>query len=478
MPDSLWGGWGGNRVAFFTLIGGGASNTGTLLTDILFAICSVMLLGCFEARPATIAARLAEMVALFVLGCSLDALCSCFDLSLYPSPTPLALFLALGAYALVQRRLALVDRVARSVTFMALFALVVVVTRTIMPALTGLSNLSFGYSLPSIFSYVCMIASALFIRLLSVERFSTVPWQGLVLLVSIDVLGGLAGWSFMSLHDTYDFLDVTPESGSFLVGLSRSISWVNLVVCMSFILLVILAYLMFSMLAKEHAERTELLVTKKSEVDLVSQMRVTQSMYENLRTMRHELKNHDAYLASLLDAGDYEGLRAAFDSYVEKSTPALSGVSSGNMVVDCVVNAKMAVARAQGIEIRTALAVPPELPFERVDLFRLLANLLDNAIEGTSAADAAPGPVSLKIVPRMGYYFISTSNPCDPGQVRRGSEGTLLTTKADEDVHGYGTKVIRQIAKKYHGEAYFSVDGETFVVCVMLAKSEDDGGGS
>lgn len=467
-------------MSLFSLVTGGEVNTGSLITDILFALCTVALLGAVShgrssrETALSLLARLGEALALFLMASSLDVACFHLGISGYPGPNFPSLFTALAVYAALQRGLPVTDRVVRCFTFAALFVLIVGITGTILPAVTTLRRLAHGMAVPSLISYTCMVAATMFLRHFSIARFSFVPQHYILLVVLIDVLGAIAGNSFILYTAAYESVRSDSYASIVLNRFEQSVSAVNLIVDVSFLLLICVAYLMFYVLAKEHAERTELLVTKKSEVDLASQMRVTKSMYESLRMMRHELKNHDAYLAALLDAEDYDGLRAAFDSYVEKSSPALSGVSCGNLTVDAVVNAKMALARSQGVEIKTALAVPSELPYEESDIFRLLANLLDNAIEGTVAAGAAPGPVELRIVPRMGYYFVSTSNPCDPRRVHRNRAGALLTTKADGEVHGYGTKVIRQIAEKYHGAAYFSVDGDKFLVNVMLTRGDEE----
>lgn len=457
-------------MSFYSLITGDVVNMGTFVTDALFAVCVVLLLGRLELRVRAVAMRAAEAVGLFLLGCSLDVLCGCFGVSGYPGPTFPSLLCILVVYAALQSSLSAIDRIARVVTFMSLFVLIVVVVRTILPTMTELRNYWFGYSVPSFVSYVCMVVSVVCIRRFSVEGFGFVPKSHLLLIVAIDVLGMIAGQEFLALHDTYDFLDVIPSSGSFLVGLSRNISKLNLVVCMSFIVLILLAYVMFYQLAKEHERRAELLVTKKSDIDSASMADVTRQTYEQLREMRHEIKNHDAYLAALLEAEDFDRMREFFSTHMATNAEVMHYVSSGNPIVDAVVNAKAAQARAQGVEIETVLAVPEELPFDEDDVFRLLANLLDNAIEGACSCGLEGSSVKLKILPEAGYYFVKVENPCDPKTVRRGRSGELLTSKKDGDIHGYGTKVILHIAEKYQGTASFSLEGTTFTASVMLAR--------
>lgn len=457
-------------MALFMCITGSDFNSGTLVTDIVFAICAVLLFGRFELKTKCLLLHLVETASIFLISCVLDFICYQVGLSGYPGPSYIPLFVTLAVYALLQSHLTMTDRMARGATFAALFVLVVGITRKIMTAFPTLQTLDYGYSIPSWISYACIGAAALFVRRFSLEGFKFVPRGYVLLLVLVDLFGGVAGGAFFSLYDRHLFLE---QSASLLEEdmqlLSSDISSINLLVDACFIVLVLACYLMFNVLAREHADRTELLITRKSEADNEAMMRVTRSMNENLREMRHELKNHDAYMSALLEAGDYGRLKVFFEDCRAINYDILHYVSTGNQLVDAVVNAKSSFAHTRGITLETMLAVPEELPFSEMDAFSLLANLLDNAIEGTEASRTPKGTVELSIRPQGDYFIFSTRNPCDPHKVRSNKLGGLITSKPNGEVHGYGTKVIRDIAEKYNGTARFSVSKGEFCADVMLA---------
>ena len=457
-------------MALLMLLTNSTVNNGTLVTDILFAVSAVLLYGKLELSAKCIALHLTEAASLFILSCGLDFLCYQIGVSGYPGPSYIPLFLTLAFYALLQRHLSLTDRLARGATYAALFVLIVGFTRKIITAFPALQELDYGYSVPSLVSYVCMVLATLYVRTFSLEGFSFVPRGYVVLLMLVNLFGSVSGDVFFRLYDRHDYLE---QSMNLLTDdmrlLSNDISVINLLVDASFIILVLVSYYMFSALAREHAVRTELLVTRKSEADNEALMGVARSMDENLREMRHELKNHDAYMSALLDAGDYERLKVFFEDCRAINYDILHYVASGNRLVDAVVNAKSSFAHTRGITLQTMLAVPDELPFSDMDSFSLLSNLLDNAIEGTEASCDPRGVVKLSVRPQGGYYIFSTRNPCDPRGVRRNEAGGLLTSKPNGEVHGYGTKVIRDIAKKYDGTARFTVTEDEFCADVMLA---------
>ena len=168
----------------------------------------------------------------------------------------------------------------------------------------------------------------------------------------------------------------------------------------------------------------------------------------------------------LLEQKDYARAEEFFGEMSLRANPTFSMVASGNDLVDDIVNIEVAKARAAGVEISARIAVPPELPYEEIDLCSLLMNLLDNAIEACAEGDEKN--VRLGIVVDQGALAVTVVNP-SPHEPRRSEAGTLVTTKKDPEGHGYGTSIVRAVAEKYDGAADFTYyDGE-FVARVMLA---------
>ena len=195
---------------------------------------------------------------------------------------------------------------------------------------------------------------------------------------------------------------------------------------------------------------------------------------ESLRKLRHEVKNQYAYIRMLLEQKDYARAEEFFGEMSMRANPTFSWVSSGNGLIDDIVNLEVSKARAVGVEISSRIAVPPELPYEEIDLCSLLMNLLDNAIEACETADGDAGDaagekvVRLGIVADQGALIVTVANP----SARRpyfSEGGALETTKAEREGHGYGTSIIKGIAEKYEGTADFSYKEGEFTARVMLA---------
>lgn len=192
---------------------------------------------------------------------------------------------------------------------------------------------------------------------------------------------------------------------------------------------------------------------------------------ENLRRLRHEVKNQYAYIRMLLEQKDYDRAERFFGEMSMRANPTFSWVSSGNELVDDIVNIEVSKARSAGVEISSRIAVPAELPYEEIDLCSLVMNLLDNAIEACDGLPDGEKNVRLGIVADQGALVVTVANPSAKPPTYD-EHGALLTTKGSRERHGYGTSIIRAVAEKYDGAADFSHDGGEFVARVMLALPE------
>lgn len=455
----------GGLMDVYSLIFGGTVNTGNLISNILFCACSVVLLGELKPSVRAIFINILEVVFLFGFASALEMV----QYQLWGSRASLpSLIVTLFVYALIQRKRRATDRIVRCVTFVAAFVLAASMTGIMLKAFPSLTQATWSYSVPGYISYVVMIIFAVVLRIFNIEHFAYVPRYFVLLIVLIDVLGAAAGYSFINYNITHMDAQGDTYASIVLTRYEQNAALVNVQVDTAFLLLMLVSYLMFYVLAREHAERAELLVTEKADADTMSQMLVTREIYDAIRETRHELKNYNAYMSSLLEAGDYDALKEFFAAYGTNLEEVLDYVSSGNRLIDAVVNAKLALGRSYGVEFKTTLAVPEQLSVADDDMFRLLANLLDNAIEGTLASKTPKGPVRLKIMPHESYFVITVENPCNPRHIKRSSDGTFITSKPEEALHGYGTKVIREIAEKYQGSATFTVKDKIFTASVML----------
>ena len=110
------------------------------------------------------------------------------------------------------------------------------------------------------------------------------------------------------------------------------------------------------------------------------------------------------------------------------------------------------------------MVVPPHLPFEDSDLLSLITNIVDNSIENFKPVDAKD-VINVSIVTQQDYLRITSFNSVDPSLAKE--KPSLRTTKKNRG-HGYGTKIIKNIAKKYEGYVTFTYEDNKFVCDCLI----------
>lgn len=229
------------------------------------------------------------------------------------------------------------------------------------------------------------------------------------------------------------------------------------------------SYLMVYYNCKIHKEATMLAVQNKMLDADRQRLEISEKAIEEMRALRHDMKNQHAVMALLLREKRYDELQEYFVS-LEKGLDMFKPwdfIDSGNALVNSVVNMEIMKASSCGVSLVTRINVPQTLPFDASDFCRIVANLLDNAIEETLRAGGKDSLVDLKMNTRMDYLYISVKNKIRADADRQ----TLLkmnTVKEDAANHGYGHKIVKRMVDKYNGHVNYSIDGDEFVAEVML----------
>lgn len=198
--------------------------------------------------------------------------------------------------------------------------------------------------------------------------------------------------------------------------------------------------------------------------------KIAQKTLDDLRCIRHDLKNQYSYMQILLEGGRYDELKEYFQKLQENLPPQLNLIDCGNHTVNTVLNMEFSKLRSEGITPEHQLVVPPVLPFPDREICSVLSNLLDNAWDECRRLmkNGWTNPrVRLEIYPHQRYLYIRCMNSTDRKTLEHSGIG-LLTTKRDKQLHGYGTKIIAKLAEQYNGCAQYSLEEDMFVAQVMM----------
>lgn len=192
-----------------------------------------------------------------------------------------------------------------------------------------------------------------------------------------------------------------------------------------------------------------------------------ENQYEKIKKMRHEFKNHNTVLASLLERDDIAKAKEYLNDYADQITDFGVFVNTNNQVVNAVINCKAGLA--ESFNIKTSVVTVSEFTgIDDLDLCSLISNMFDNAIE--ACVNLANERKIIFSVSKDGSNFIfCMKNTIDSSILENNPK--LVTTKRDKKIHGFGIKMLRDIARKYNGFVDFFEKDDFFVCYILLQQS-------
>ena len=181
----------------------------------------------------------------------------------------------------------------------------------------------------------------------------------------------------------------------------------------------------------------------------------------------HDLKHQVAALKHIRDPKRQDEVIDSLQSSVMIYDAV---VETGNEILDTVLTEKSLICSKHEIAL-SCIAAGKQLAFiDPVDLYTLVGNALDNAIEATLPLPAAERLIRLRVQEKAGLVFLQIENPyCGTLELR---DGLPLTHKEDKQNHGYGLKSIRDIGEKYHGFLKLKTENRQFVLILTFPLCE------
>lgn len=156
---------------------------------------------------------------------------------------------------------------------------------------------------------------------------------------------------------------------------------------MMLILFNILLYILLSKMQSDSMIREEYRISKITLAAQEKFVKEAQERYMETRTLHHDMRHYLMTAAKLIDSGNIQEAEDYIEKIInEKVSPAAAGVNTGDVVIDAVINSKIAYCSKNNIEIKCLVDTHLE-DISDIDLSILLANALDNAITGCAGVD-------------------------------------------------------------------------------------------
>ena len=183
-----------------------------------------------------------------------------------------------------------------------------------------------------------------------------------------------------------------------------------------------------------------------------------QEYYDQLRVQQEETRAlwHD--ISKYLRASQVENSDAALQEVQQMLDSISQVVDVNNRVVSVILNEYFQTAKDAGVSIELDVMVPTELFVTAADLYVLLGNTLDNAIEACMELPKEQRRISLKLKKHNSMLYYEISNPYDEKHLHR----------VRGNYHGFGLKNVAKCVEKYRGKLDVSKANGVFRVVAHL----------
>ena len=197
------------------------------------------------------------------------------------------------------------------------------------------------------------------------------------------------------------------------------------------------------------------------------QYALSKEMVDHINRTCHDLK----HTLQVLKTIDEDQRRAYLEEAEHNIAKYHELVHCENEVLNTILGEKCLLCSHHGIRLSCAVDGGDLNFVSTPDLYALLGNAIDNAIECVDGfAEPDKRVISLTITTHNAFACIQTNNYCEA--VPNMEEGLPVTTKGRMGQHGFGLKSIRYLAGKYGGSMAVEMNNNVFTLQIMLPIQE------
>ena len=193
---------------------------------------------------------------------------------------------------------------------------------------------------------------------------------------------------------------------------------------------VVYGFRIYQDMAALQEERAEKIVLENQISQMQSSMVEMEHLYDGIRSVKHDMKNHMAVLQNLIQkrySGEDEEIRQYFEGMRQSVEQIDSRVHTGNAVSDAVVGSKFryAAKKVKGIRLDASkFMLTDAVTIKAYDMGIILNNGLDNAVEACmqmrEKQPDAEAHITIRSFKAKNMYFIEIENSFDGSALSRG----------------------------------------------------------
>ncbi len=183
----------------------------------------------------------------------------------------------------------------------------------------------------------------------------------------------------------------------------------------------------------------------------------------------HDLKHQIQALAKMEDA-------AARSEYLKEVQQAVSiydaTYHTGNKALDYILREKSLIFDEHNVEFSCMVEGKTMGFMSAPDIYALMGNALDNALECVLKEAEGERIISLQIKKNGDMVLAHLENRCS--HEPEFQDGLPVTDKREKEKHGFGVKSIRYIAEKYQGELFMAAKNGKFYLDILFSQKSSE----
>ena len=224
----------------------------------------------------------------------------------------------------------------------------------------------------------------------------------------------------------------------------------------TFLLVAFVSRLIFRFLrqAKAESELQQIAIQNKLLLETVQSY---EQMEQQIMQSRHDFRHHNLLIIEYAKAGNCDAIIRYLGEYEQAEERKICRRFAAHKLVDSLLRAYSNKAEQEGIKIEADIRIPASLAISDVDLVAILANILENAINGCKGIEKEQ-KITFTMEYVMKKIIIKCQNPCGEVEMKNG-----MPVKK-----GIGIMSVKTTAEKYGGDLKLSVGNGVFSCGVIL----------
>jgi|GEM_PF-6630175 len=186
---------------------------------------------------------------------------------------------------------------------------------------------------------------------------------------------------------------------------------------------------------------------------------------ENMRRLRHDIRNHMNILSGLARNKDDDALLDYINSVEKDMTVPTHTDYTGNQIIDGVLSKNVFDAQEKGITCELTCQYASGDRTLTYDLSIIINNLFSNAIEACEKIGDGDKIIRIKLASYNEFTMFQIRNTT-AGEVK--VTEVMPTTKSDPEQHGIGLMSVRQSVRRHNGTLALDWKDGWFIADVMI----------